>query len=252
VYSLRTNGPAGASGFGDLLGLVLILYMGSVYVVQVARDTLPSDHDGRALIVGSAVGTLLTTALSAAWLVAIAAALPPAKLTGEAGTVLDPLASEFGSAVAVLGVLVTLLLLGLGTQRAAVALMDLVEEWVPRRRLLPVLAPLAICVLGEALLDLNQVSFTGIFNATGIATNVVLGLAIPVLLLAASRRTGDITPGVRVPLLGRRSFAAALLAFDVALLLALATVLADGTLLRVVALAALGALVALSWLARRA
>jgi hypothetical protein len=32
----------------------------------------------------------------------------------------------------------------------------------------------------------------------------------------------------------------------------MATVLADGTLLRVVALAALGALVALSWLARRA
>jgi hypothetical protein len=114
-----------------------------------------------------------------------------------------------------------------------------------------VLAPLLICLGGELLLDADAVSFAGIFNAAGIAANVVLGLVLPPLLLQASRRTGDATPGLVVPLAGRRGVGVALVVFGVVLLLALATVLANGVLLRVVALAALGALVSLVWLARR-
>jgi hypothetical protein len=143
------------------------------------------------------------------------------------------------------------LLLGLGTERASVAVMNLVGEWVPRRRAIPVLAPLVICLCGEGLLQADAVSFAGIFNAAGIAANVVLGLVLAPLLLEASRRTGDLTPGVLVPLAGRRATAAALIAGGTLLLVALATVLATGLLLRVVALAALGALVSLVWLARR-
>ena len=252
LHNLTSAGTTHASEFGDLVGTILILYMGSVYVVGVARDTLPSDPDGRGLIAGSAVATLATTAIAGLWLLAVTSALPASKLSGQVGTVLDPLASEFGAVVAVPGVVLTLLLLGLGTERAAVALMDLVEERAPRRRVLPVLAPLAICVVGEVLLDLGEVSFTGVFNAAGIAANVVLGLAVPVLLLAVSRRTGELTPGLRVPLLGRRTVAAALLVGDALLLLALATVLSDGTMLRVIALASLAALAELLWLCRRA
>jgi hypothetical protein len=239
------------SAVGGLLGIILIIYMGSVYVVQVAREPL-RDHGGRALIVGSAIGTLVTTAIAAGWLVASSAALPPVRLTGEVGTVLGPLADETGAVVTVLSALLTLLLLGLGTQRASVMMMDLVDEWLPRRKALAVLVPVAICLIGEVLLELGAVSFTGIFNAAGIASNVVLGLALPVLLLAASRRTGDLTPALRVPLLGRRVVVVVLLVADALLLVALATFLADGALLRVTALAGLGAFVALVWLAPRA
>ncbi|HEY2055884.1 MAG TPA: hypothetical protein VGH14_18275 [Solirubrobacterales bacterium] len=237
------------SALGGLVGLVLILYMGSVYVVQVAREALPADPDGRALISGSAIATLATTAIAAAWLLATSAVLPPSRLSSEVGTVLGPLAAQSGAAVTVLGALLTILLLGLGTERAAVALLDLVEERLPGRRLLPAAVPLAVCLVGEGLLDLGAVSFSGIFNAAGIAANVVLGLALPGLLLAAARASGDIEPGLRVPLLGRRAFLAALLIADALLLIALATVLADGALVRVLAPAALGALVALVWLA---
>lgn len=249
--NLETAPGLSGSAVGGLLGLVLILYMGSVYAVEVAREVLPGDPRGRALIAGGAVGTLLTTVIAAAWLVATTAALAPGRLEGEVGTVLGPLAAETGPAVTVLGVVLTLLLLGLGTQRASVALMDLVDERLPGRRLLPVLAPLAICLLGELLLDLGAVSFTAIFNAAGIAANVVLGLAVPPLLLAASRRSGDLEPGLRVPLLARGPVLAGLLLADGLLLVALATVLADGTLLRVVALGALGALAAFVWLGVR-
>lgn len=144
----------------------------------------------------------------------------------------------------------TVLLLGLGTQRASVGLMDLVDEWMPSRRAIPVLAPIVICLLGELLLDLGEASFSGVFNAAGIATNVVLGLALPVLLLRVSRRTGDLTPGLVVPLLGRRPVAVGLLLADAALLVALMSALGDDRLLRVVAFLALVALVALVWLSR--
>ena len=41
AHNLASSGTPGARAFGDLLGLVLILYLGSVYVLQVAREELP-------------------------------------------------------------------------------------------------------------------------------------------------------------------------------------------------------------------
>jgi hypothetical protein len=237
---------------GGFVGLTLILYMSNVYMVDVARETLPFDPDGRALIAGTAIATAIVTAIAAGWLVATAAALDPGRLAGEVGTVLGPLARETGTAVKVLGGLLTLLLLGLGIERAAVAVMNLVAERLSGPRALPVLVPLAICLIGEGLLEANSVSFAGVFNAAGIAANVVLGLALPFLLIAASRRSGDVTPGLTVPLAGRRGVAAAMFVADAALLVALATVLGHGVMLRVVALGALGALAAFLWLARPA
>jgi amino acid permease len=251
AHNLTSSGTHGARAFGDLLGLVLILYLGSVYVLQVAREDLPSDPGGRALIAGTAAGTVLTTAIAAVWLVAVSSALPAAKLVGESGTVLGPLASRYGVAVTVLATALSLLLLGLGTERAAVAFMDLVAERMPRPRLVPVLAPAAICVLGEALLELGEVSFSGVFNAAGIAANVVLGLAVPVLLVRASRRSDEPAPAVRVPLIGRRGVARVLLVGDALLLAALATVLADGAVERVAAAIALAGLATVVWLSRR-
>ena len=189
-------------------------------------------------------------AIAAVWLVAVSSALPAAKLAGQSGTVLGPLANRYGVGVTVPATALSLLLLGLGTERAAVAFVDLVAERMGGRRLVPVLAPVAICVLGEVLLELGEVSFSGVFNAAGIAANVVLGLAVPVLLVRASRRSDEPAPGARVPLIGRRWFARLLLIADALLLLALATVLADGVVERVAAAIALAGLATVVWLSR--
>lgn len=246
------GGIAAVEGFsggslGTLIGLVVMLYISNVYVVQIARETLPDAPGGRALVRGSALGTALVTAIAAAWLLASSAALRPEDLHGEVGTVLGPLAAETGTAVAILGTALTVLLLGLGLERTSVAVMRLVAERTPGRRpLLPALAPLAVCLLGEALLAADAVTFSAVFGVAGVATNVLLAIALPLLLLLAARRVGDVAPepGAVVPLFGRPAAAWGIVAAAAVLLALLATVLADQPLVRVAAVASLLALAA--------
>lgn len=233
------------SELGAVLGLTIMLYISNVYALEIAREKLPhEDPDGRALIRGSALGTVILTVIAAAWLIATSAALHPSVLHGEIGTVLGPLADEGGALAAVLGTVATVLLLGLGMERTSVAVMNLVAEWVPGR-VLPIAAPLALCALGEVLLGADLVSFSGVFQVAGVATNVIVGAALPMLLLAASRRTGDLEPGARVPLFGSPAAVAVLIGFDALLLVGFATVLADDPLMRIVAVGALLALAAI-------
>lgn len=246
------DGLSGRS-LGGVVGLVVMLYISNVYVVQVARETLPADPGGRALVRGSAIGTVLITAIAAAWLLASSAALAPDDLGGEVGTVLGPLAAETGAAVAVLGAAATLLLLGLGLERTSVAVMRLADERLPGPgRLLPAVAPLAVCLVGEALLAAGAVTFSSVLGVAGIATNVLLAIALPLLLLLAARRSGDVEPGpgAVVALFGRPAAAWPVVALAAILLALFATVLSDGPLLRVAATLSLAALVATVALAR--
>jgi hypothetical protein len=173
-------------------------------------------------------------------------------MRGEVGTVLGPLADEIGTSIAVLGTLLTLLLLGLGIERTSVAVMNMVAEWLPgRRRLLPVLTPLAVCAVGEVLLGADLVTFSGVFAVAGVATNILLAIALPLLLVLAARRSGDVQPepGARAPLCGRPAAIWAIVGFAALLLAAFATVLTDELLLRVgatVSLLALAGMVALA------
>jgi hypothetical protein len=244
-----------AESLGGLVGLVVMLYISNVYVVQIARELLPRAPDGRALVLGSAVGTVVLTALAAAWLLTTSAALRPEDLSGEDGTVLGPLADETGAAVAVLGTLLSVLLLGLGIERTAIAVMNLTAERLPDgSRALAPLAPLGVCVIGAVLLAADVVSFSAIFGIAGIATNVLLALALPLLLLLAARRSGDIEPGpgAVVPFFGRPVAVWAVVAAAAVLLVLFATVLSDQPLLHVAAVVSLAALVATVAFARRA
>jgi hypothetical protein len=247
------DGLSGAS-LGGVIGLVVMLYIANVYVVQIARELLPAQPGGRALVRGSALGTVAVTVIAGAWLMATSAGLAPEDLRGEVGTVLGPLADETGAAVVVLGTALTLLLLGLGMERTSVAVMNLVAEWLPSRRLVAVLAPLAVCALGEVLLGVGSVTFSDVFGVAGIATNIVLAVAVPLLLLLASRRSGDLQPepGAQVPLFGRPVAVWTSVALSAALLVAFATVLADRVLLRVAAVVSLAALMVMTALAIRA
>ncbi len=243
-----------AESLGGVVGLTVMIYISNVYVVQIAREQLPRAPGGRALVLGSAIGTILLTALAAAWLLATSAALRPEDLRGEVGTVLGPLADETGTAVTVLGAGLTVLLLGLGIERTAIAVMNLTAERLPeRRRALAPVAPLAVCLVGEALLAADAVSFSGIMGVAGIATNVLLALALPLLLLLAARRSGDVRPGpgAVVPVFGAPVAVWSLVAAAGVLLVLFATVLSDQLLLQVAAGLSLVALVVTVVLSRR-
>lgn len=243
-----------ATAIGGVVGVVLMLYISNVYVVAIARETLPRDPGGRALVRGSALGAAALTLIAAAWLLATSAALRPEDLTGEVGTVLGPLSSEVGASVAVLGSVLIVLLLGLGLERTGVAVMRLASERLSgRARPLGPLAPLAVCGLGEALLSAGAVSFTDVFAVAGMATNALLALAVPMLLLLAARARGDVElePGAAVPVFGRPAVAWALVGAAALLLVLFATVLTDVPLLHAGATISLLALVATVWAARR-
>jgi hypothetical protein len=236
-----------------VVGVAVMLYISNVYVVQIAADILPDEPGGRALVLGSAIGTLVLTAI-AAWLIASSAALAPGQLEGEVGTVLGPLAEETGTATAVLGGALTVLLLGLGLERTSIAVMKLVAERIPARRArLAVLAPLAVCLLGEVLVGAGAVSFAEIFGVAGIATNVLLAVAVPLLLLLAARASGDLRPGpgAVVPVFGSPAAVWSIVVLAAVLLALFATVLADQLLLRVGAVLSLAALAVTVVLARR-
>ena len=259
IAVLHGGGDLGAvddlsgESLGGVVGLALMIYISNVYVVQIAREQLPRAPGGRALVVGSAIGTILLTALAAGWLLATSAALQPEDLRGEVGTVLGPLANETGAVVTVLGAALTVLLLGLGIERTAIAVMHLTAERLPERsRALAPVAPLAVCLIGEALLAADAVSFTGILGVAGIATNVLLALALPLLVLLAARRTGDVRPGpgAVVPFFGRPAAVWSLVAAAGVLLVLFATVLSDQLLLELAAGLSLAALVVTLVLAR--
>lgn len=244
-----------AESLGGVVGMAVMLYISNVYVVQIAREMLPRAPDGRALVVGSALGTILLTALAAGWLLATSAALRPQDLSGEVGTALGPLADETGAAVTVLGIALTVLLLGLGIERTAIAVMNLTAERLPdRSRALAPAAPLAVCLIGEGLLAADAASFSGIFGVAGIATNVLLALAVPLLLLLAARGSGDLEPGrgAVVPLFGSPLAVWSLTGAAAVLLVLFATVLADQPLLHAAAGVSLVGLVVTVVLARRA
>lgn len=246
--------PAGADGadFGLVIGVIVMLYISNVYIVGIARESLPVQPDGRDLIRGSAIGTAAITVITGLWLLACSSALHPSMLAGESGTVLGPLADQTGTAVAVLGVVLTLQLLGLGIERTAVAVMRLTAERLPPpRRKLAALAPLIVCLIGEGLLTADAVSFSAIFGVAGVTTNIFLVVAVPALLLLAARRRGDLPAGAKVPLVGNPLAAAIAVFLSAVLLILLASTFAPNDLTRLGVVVALAALGATTWLAVR-
>ena len=245
-------GEVDGGAVGKVVGVIVMLYISNVYVVGIAREVLPKRHDGRALILGSAIGTITLTAIAGLWLVATSLALEPAQLNNQVGTVLGPLADELGAVVTVLCTALTLLILGLGIERTSVAVMRLAAERMPERRArLAVAAPLAVCVIGELLLAADAVTFSSVFAVTGLATNIVLAVALPAMLVLASRRSGDLDSAVSVPFLGRPLAVATVVGLAGLSLVLFATVLGDSTLLRVAAAASLLALIVTTGLAVR-
>jgi amino acid permease len=138
---LVTGAPFDPTRLTLVLGVVLMLYIGHVYVIQCAKIVLPRDPSARSLIRGSAAGTAVLTAIFVLWVLAVNGVVDAEKLAGEAGTALTPLAERIGPAIHVLGSVLVVLLLGMSCLRTSTVLFNLVQERIPARLRAVVLLP---------------------------------------------------------------------------------------------------------------
>jgi hypothetical protein len=184
---------------GAALGVVLMQYIGSVYLVGIQREAAARDPGAATLAAGAFVGTVVVTVIVGLWLVAVSAAVPAADLRGTSGTAIGPLADQIGPAMAVLGGVASFLLLGMNINRTAVAVHALALERLPRVRApwqsLIAMAPvLVVFAVAEATLDFGNASFSSVLTISGVVTNFLVGAAIPMLLVVAARRHGELVP----------------------------------------------------------
>ncbi len=199
VEALRASDPVTA--VHNTIGVILMLFFGEAFVVQCAKVVLPRDPNGHALIWGSLTGLAAIAALLCLWILVVNGAVPLAALAGQTGTVVQPLGAVAGPVVTALGLPLVVLLIGLAGLRCMVGAFNVTREWVPERALLA-LSPLALVFLAaEWLLLSGNYSFSGVIAILGVLSSTVFSGAVPVLLLVASRRKGEVVPSVALPFL---------------------------------------------------
>jgi hypothetical protein len=118
---------------GLIFGAVLTAFFGHVSVCQVAGAGLRRDPTARSLVTGSVAAQATALVLYALWVVAVSGAVGPQVLAHERGTSLEPLARVAGPSVAVLGAVLAVLSMGLGSVYLSLALFNLVRERLPAR-----------------------------------------------------------------------------------------------------------------------
>jgi amino acid permease len=224
-----------------IFGTILAAYFGHISVSNGAQFVLRRDPSGRALIRGSAAAMAVAIVLYVLWVFAVTGAVGSARLAGEQGTVLVPLAGVAGLAIPLLGSLFTTLAMGMASIHYALGIYNLVQERLPRpavpadvprpggngigpadsaapaarraglraallskegRFLLGVSPVVGIFLGSEWLLLAGSGSFSGTLSVIGVVVVALLALIFPVLLLAASRRKGDTVPAGVWPGLG--------------------------------------------------
>jgi hypothetical protein len=203
---------------GAALGVILMQYIGSVYLVGIQRQAAERDPDASTLAAGAFVGTVIVTVIVGFWLVGVSAAVPAADLAGTKGTAVGPLADQVGPAMGVLGGLASVLLLGISINRASIAVHALTLErltrWSGRWRTVLALVP----VLLIFAVALGDASFSSVLTIAGVVTNVLVGIAIPMLIVMAARRRGELVPPRVWPWVGWPGLAWALVAASLAAL----------------------------------
>ncbi len=128
-----TGEPAEPGLLRLVVGVVMMLYIGHVYVIQCAKIVLPRDPSARSLVRGSVAGTAALTAIFAAWVLAVNGVVDAERLAAESGTALTPLAERLGPAIRVVGSVLVALLLGMSCLRTSTVLFNLVQERLPTR-----------------------------------------------------------------------------------------------------------------------
>jgi hypothetical protein len=131
--SVSTGAAFDPSVLRLVVGVVVMLYIGHVYVIQCAKIVLPRDPSARSLIRGSVAGTASLIVLFIVWILAVNGVVSADRLVREAGTALPSLAERIGPSVKVLGSLLVVILLGMSCLRTTTVLFNLVQERLPTR-----------------------------------------------------------------------------------------------------------------------
>jgi hypothetical protein len=138
VNLLRLPASSTSGGFDAValklaLGVVVMLYIGHVYIIQCAKIVLPRDPSARSLIQGSVAGTIVLVGIFSTWILAVNGVVPAGRLAREAGTALPSLAERIGPTILVLGSALVILLLGMSCLRTSTVMFNLVQERLPSR-----------------------------------------------------------------------------------------------------------------------
>jgi len=117
-----------------LFGVILSAYFGHDAVGNCAKVVLRRDPSARALIWGAMTAQFVVIFLYCLWVVAVNGAVPAQILAGQSGTVLTPLAAEFGPIVYIFGLVFVVLGMGIGSIHNSLGLYNLVRERLPHKR----------------------------------------------------------------------------------------------------------------------
>lgn len=195
-----------------IFGVMISNYSSHLLVGNYGRVILRRDPTARSWIWGCLAAIGVAILVSCLWVIAINGALPAAVLAKETGTALNALANLIGPAVIWIGSVFVVLSLGIGCVHISLSLFFLVDERIPtdserklttRKRFLLCAFPVVIAfIVSEWLSITDQGSFAELLGFVGIMTLPLLAGIFPILLLAATRRKGDIVPGFVIKGLG--------------------------------------------------
>lgn len=131
---ILSRGTFSLSVFSLIFGVVLSAYFGHTSLSSCAQVVLRRDPGGRSLMLGAIGAMVAAAAIYCIWLLAVDGAVPPQVLAGQSGTVLVPLSTIVGPIVYLLGSILVMLGLGMGSIINVLGLFNLTREWVPARR----------------------------------------------------------------------------------------------------------------------
>ena len=196
---------------GALVGVILDIYAAHILVAIFGKMLLDRDPGGRSVVRGHAAGIGFAMILNVVWVVAVCGAIAPEVLAGQTSTVVVPLAAAIGPQVQVLGAIFVILSMGLGLVQFSLALFNLARERVgdrfgwagSRGRFVLALTPvIGVLLVAEWMVLTGTGSFTGILGFLGVLVHSLMSGIFPMLLVLASRRKGELVPGVSYRALG--------------------------------------------------
>jgi amino acid permease len=202
--------PVAPGLLGALIGVILDIYSAHILVAIFGKKLLQRDPSGRSVVRGHMVGIAFAMLLNAMWVLAVCGAVAPEVLAAQSSTVLAPLAATVGPLARVLGAIFVILSMGLGSIQFSLALFNLARERVAqlmpnvsRGRFLLALTPVILVLLvAEWMVLTGTGSFAGILGFLGVMVHSLMSGIFPALLLVASRRKGELVPGVSYRFLG--------------------------------------------------
>lgn len=206
-----TDGSFAPVLLGALIGVTLDIYAAHILVAIFGRMLLQRDPTGRSVVRGHAAGIGFAIVLNIVWVLAVCGAVAPGVLAAQSSTVVVPLAAEVGPQVRVLGAIFVVLSMGLGLIQFSLALFNLARERIGQRfarggsrgRFVLALTPVILVLLVAEWMALTDTgSFAGILGFLGVMVHSLMSGIFPMLLLMASRRKGELVPGVSYRALG--------------------------------------------------